>query len=165
MNLHLKYEQDVALTLDFFKAYYNKRGLKVLRIFFIVMLTISILAQIMVDGFTTELFTSWGFPMIVVFFILIILWPQIMRWQVKRALQQNKFGSSRELLLSEEEIVLKTQASESTFKWEGILKTGQSKLSHFLYIAKNQAIIIPKMAMTGEEEEQLLELLRVKGLQ
>ena len=68
------------------------------------------------------------------------------------------------MILSEEGILLKTKASDSSFKWEAIQKVSDSRLSYFLWIARNQAVLIPKDALNDDTEAELLELLKKKGL-
>lgn len=73
-------------------------------------------------------------------------------------------GTERLIILSEEDIVLKTEASEAVMKWDAILKTGASRMSYFLYTARNQALIIPKGCLSEENEVEFLDLLHRKGL-
>ena len=74
-------------------------------------------------------------------------------------------NNEREMILTEEEITVKTNVSDSSFTWDGITKVSASKTSYFLFIAANQALMAPKDAFATEaDHDAFLELLMEKGL-
>jgi len=162
MNLHLKFDQTEELTLDFFKSFiYSKR-----KLFFAIagFALLMLLINAMYEDFSVSNLISWLLPIAMILGIMMIILPWIMKRQVRHTLKSTNLGTEREMTISEEEIFVKTKATESSFKWDAIVKSGESKLSYFLYIAKNQALIVPKASLTKEEEGQFLELLRGKGM-
>ena len=165
MPLHLTYDQTPELMYDFMKHFWwRNRRLKIIGVIVLLLVAFAVLAEVAAEGFTAEGLLSWILPLVIVVLIWIALIPALLKRQLRRNTRDSNLGEGREMILSEEGILLKTKASDSSFKWEAIQKVSDSRLSYFLWIARNQAVLIPKDALNDDTEAELLELLKKKGL-
>lgn len=164
MPLHLHFEQNEALLYDFTRNHILGRRSRKVLIITVVLLSIFLLIHLISQNFSLEAFLSWELGFLLFLALFIVFLPWISKRNIARTLATSKFGLKREMLISEEEIIVKTEASDSTFAWNAILKTSESELSYFLFIASNQALLIPKDCLTAETEAELLALFNQKGL-
>ncbi|MEL7221925.1 MAG: YcxB family protein [Bacteroidota bacterium] len=165
MPIHVKYEHSTELAYDFALHYWKSR--KLLRIGLWIMVAL-ILIQIAQTLLVQPLDTSRVMSTIIPLLLIIVIWrwliPYSMKWQLNRASKSSKIGNARELTFQNDGIVIKTGQSEATFNYEGIWQVGASEKSYFLYIAANQALIVPKDAIPAGQEESLLDLLAEKEI-
>lgn len=159
MKIHLKYEHTPELAYDFAIHYWkSKRLLKLIFGAIVVVLLVQLVITFLRDGSGEEaLKILMPIGMILVIWLWLI--PASLKKQLQRADQQSKLGTAREMIFEEEEMLIKTANSESTFDYEGLLHYGASEKCYFLYIGTNQAMIIPKAAFGPGEEEAFRELL------
>lgn len=164
MKIHLKYEHTPELAYDFANHYWkSKRLLKLIFAAIVVVLLVQLIITFVKDGGGEEaLKILMPIGMILVIWLWLI--PASLKKQIQRADKQSKLGTSREMIFDEEEILIKTANSESTFSYQGLLHYGASEQSYFLYIGTNQAMTIPKSAFSAGEEEAFRELLLRKEI-
>ena len=160
MLLHLTFEQTPELSYEFAKYYWRSR--KFIRyglIAGVVLMVILLIQYLTQEDFDQD--RLWSFVLPIVMIALIWVWfiPSAMKRQINRAYENNPQGMHRELIFSEENILIKTLKSESTFEYDGILKWGSTETAYFLFITLNQAFIIPKTALQTGDEEKLLQIL------
>lgn len=165
MPIHVKYDHSTELAYDFALHYWKSRRLLRIGLWIMVALILIQVAQtFLVSPLDTARVMSALLPLVLIAIIWRWLIPYSMKWQLKRADKSSKLGSARELVFDEDGIIIKTGQSEATFTYEGILQMGESEKSFFLYIAANQALIVPKAAIPTGQEEELLDLLADKEI-
>jgi amino acid permease len=165
MPIHLKYEHTTDLAYDFALHYWKSRRLVRIGLWImVVLILIQVLQTFLASPVDTTKVMSTLLPLVLIVIIWRWLIPYSMKWQLQRADQSSKLGNARELIFDEEGVVIKTGQSEATFNYEGILQVGESAKSFFLYIAANQALIVPKAAIPSGQEAALLDLLAQKEI-
>ncbi|MFT4758660.1 MAG: hypothetical protein ACI9XO_004091 [Paraglaciecola sp.] len=86
---------------------------------------------------------------------MIGIWLLIMKFSMRRVASnpssKKLFLGTRTIKFSDENIRIKTAASDSTMDWSTIQKMSQSKKSYFLHLRGIQAIIVSKRAFKNEE--------------
>lgn len=101
--------------------------------------------------------------------MILILWrlfiPFTMKLQAKLIDRSSRIGRNRVLTFADDAIYIKTDQSEVTFHYDGIGFWDESARHYFLYIASNQAFIVPKAALALGDDDALLALLAKKGIQ
>lgn len=165
MPIHVKYNHNTDLAYDFALHYWKSRKLLRIGLWIMVALILIQVAQtLLVQPIDPSKVMSTFIPLVLIAVIWRWLIPYSMKWQLKRANKSSKLGAARELIFQDDGIVIKTGQSEAIFTYEGILQLGASEKSFFLYIAANQALIVPKDAIPAGQEEALLDLLAEKEI-
>lgn len=157
--LHIRFEQTPEISYDFTNHYWKSRKLIRWGMWGMVGVAVLMIIQLLLsDESERGPLLSWVLPLVMVLLFWRFLIPFTMKRQIDRAAASNNLGTSREMIFSEEDFIVKTPQSDATFAYEAIVQVGQSELCYFLYIAHNQAMTLPKSALTVEEEQQLLAL-------
>lgn len=165
MPIHVKYELTLALSYDFYQSFLRQnRQLRVGLLIAGLLILLAVIIEASNSGFSIESLLAWLLPVGMILLIWIAILQLLAKRQLRRSLKESKMGTERLIILSEENIMLKTEASEAVMKWNAILKTGASRMNYFLYTARNQALIIPRGCLSEENEVELLDLLRRKDL-
>ena len=159
VKYHLKFEQTGDMLADLSQNYL-KRGQRrkwilraVLLVFIFVFLMMLLGPGSSDEGNTSYL--SYFIPLVLVLGIWYFLMRWVFKWYFNKQNQSSKtLIGPRELIATEAEFYLNAPASKTTYQWRIIQKLEQSAENYFLYIAANQAIIVPKIAFKNPSEEQ-----------
>ena len=91
----------------------------------------------------------------------------IIKGRAKRVLKSGKNKTllgERELILGEDKITSVTEHSQSDFSWSTVEKIGGDENGFYLFVAANQAFVLPKRIFASEaEEKEMLELVQKKS--
>lgn len=162
MPLQVKFEQTAEMAADFALHYQrSNRGTKIMWAALVLMLLTTAFGPF----FRGE--KAWGFqevvaaalPTVLILALTFYLYPHFMKWLMKRMQARQNVSAEREIIFNEHDFLVRTSGSEANIEYTALLKYGQSEANYFLYFASNQAFIIPKVAMTGEERMELEGIL------
>jgi hypothetical protein len=163
MNLHFKYEHTPELSYDFANHYWkSKRLLKIVFGGIVLVLVFQLISTATKEDVTLESIATVLLPIGMILVIWLWLIPASLKKQIQRADRQSNLGKEREMIFRDEDILIKTAQSESSFPYEGLLQYATSEHSYFLYIGSSQAMIIPKSSMAEGEGDELEALLQEK---
>ncbi len=157
VKFHLKYEQNSDMLLDLSKNFMKtspfRKYLVWILLFAAVMFLISMLSQ--TEGDLMSQLMSYIFPVALMLGLWYFLFRFILKKQIKKQQDSSKSLTGwRELIITEKEFYLNSPSSNTTYQWDILHKFQESVENYFLYIAANQAIVVPKIAFKSREEEQ-----------
>ena len=163
--LHLQFDQTPELSYDFARHYAkSNRSIKILFGVILLALVLQMINTFSRDGVNPQAAFTVLLPALMIFVLWWWLIPIFTRKQIERADRNHPAGRAREMIFTEEDFTVKTSQSESTFSYAGLLRYDSSDLAYFLYIAANQAILVPRSAMSAEEATTLEALLERNGI-
>ncbi len=166
LPISIQFEQTAELHYDFIKHYYTtNRTVRIGILILVVVILVSLMPVLTGSADSSDLL-SLILPIIFILAIWVVLIPYFLKRRLRSsAAQQGGMTGHREMIFSEEDIVVKTNVSESSFAWDAILRASASKQTYYLFIAANQALIIPKDSFQSEaDHDEFLELLMGKEL-
>lgn len=165
MALHLHFRQTPELSYHFMKQYWRgHRYFKPALIVFILLFLTVIVNYILSPEESRDALASGIFAIVLVLALWLIFVPYFLKRQLRRSQKVGGMTDEREMILTEKEIIVKTNVSDTQFAWDAILRVQESDQCFFLYIASNQALLVPKSAFRiTEEEEKFMRLLSEKG--
>jgi hypothetical protein len=98
--------------------------------------------------------------------IYLIMIPSFVKSSVRRKVKNILSKKENEHVLDDAEIILadtgiidKDTNTESRYNWEAIVRLAETADSFYLYTNSYHAIVIPKRAVSKEQEKELTELL------
>ena len=98
--------------------------------------------------------------------IYLIMIPSFVKSSVRRKVKNILSKKENEHVLDDAEIILadtgiidKDTHTESRYKWDAIVRLAETADSYYLYTNSYHAIVIPKRAVSKEQEKELTELL------
>ncbi len=155
--MKLTFEQTTQDVWDFTKHNLTRhRWLRLMVIFIIAMGLLSVVFSF--QGNQSESLLSTILPLV----LIVVIWFFILRL-IKRRMETGKgkdlFTGKRELELLDTGIRIWTPVSETVYQWSVISGLEQSTNNYFMYMGKNQAIIVPKSAFKNEAEKAAFEQL------
>ena len=98
--------------------------------------------------------------------IYLIMIPSFVKSSVRRKVKNILSKKENEHVLDDAEIILadtgiidKDTNTESRYNWDAIVRLAETADSYYLYTNSYHAIVIPKRAVSKEQEKELTELL------
>ena len=166
--MDIKFTQTMQHVHDFALHHWRNHTLRrFLTIFLIIFALLSIFALFNLNEEEEVTFTStlaFIIPMALVLIIWIFLMPMAIKMRFNRSKDKSVWTGERTITLEEDKVLLQTQDVKTEYKWSGIKKVEQSKLSYLFYVSSIQAIIIPRDSFLTDLEREAFELiLKEKG--
>jgi YcxB-like protein len=155
-----------------FTKYFNKKaftgnlkwyGIIILTLFFINLYfsTTKKYLDIESSGGISTSYTSTVLNWLLLFVIFIALWWLIIKRVRKKTLNVDAeiLFAERQMVFEEEKVYLKTDFSETTYKWFAFNRFEQTSNIFILFITSNMAVIIPKRAFDNPQQKADFEIL------
>lgn len=106
----------------------------------------------------------------IIFGIIALVYFLLVPWLIKKSIgrrvkdilrqpeNQHVLGEA-EIILMDNGIIDKDEASESKYNWDAIVRKAETPFCYYLYTNSHHAIVIPKRAIRNAEEKKELERL------
>ena len=101
------------------------------------------------------------------FLIVTLILYMVIKFSYKLSFKNTKsrFIGSKELELTDKKVSFKTDFSETIYEWSAFIYNRETKNCYYLYIEKNQALVIPKTAFKCEKQKtEFKALIKAKKI-